>query len=219
MFKQLKMKTATRRVNRASNRVNSKSARPSILARAWAWIRCIDVIGMINLTLLTAIIVLFSMLIMDVMRCNRHVSVTATPDVAARPQITVTDASAPRGVRPRPVMRVVVPHQSVETKCPAPDVVETPAPIKYDMAGDIIIDARDAALQPGVKINGNLYLQKMRKFTLPCGTYINGNLFLRDVTMLHFCGEFTVTGNIYVSPRSSFGPIPRDARLGGQVIL
>ena len=68
-------------------------------------------------------------------------------------------------------------------------------------------------------VNGNLYLQDMHKYTLPCNIRVNGNVFLRDLGLLQFCGDFTITGNIYVSPRSSFGPIPRTARLGGRVIL
>ena len=71
----------------------------------------------------------------------------------------------------------------------------------------------------GAHIQGDLYIQDMRKYTLPCDIVIDGNLFLRDVNMLNFCGDFTVRGNIYVSPRSSFGPVPSTARIGGQVIL
>ncbi len=87
--------------------------------------------------------------------------------------------------------------------------------------GDVVIDSRGSAtvIEHNTKINGNVYLQNMRKYTLPCGVRINGNLFLRDVNTLQFCGEFTVTGNIYVSPRSSFGSIPSTARLGGYIIL
>jgi hypothetical protein len=89
------------------------------------------------------------------------------------------------------------------------------------LMGDVIIDSRGAGaiLQAGTQVNGNLYLQNMRKYTLPCDIRINGNLFLRDVNMLQFCGDFVITGNIYVSPRSSFGPIPKTARLGGHVVL
>ena len=89
------------------------------------------------------------------------------------------------------------------------------------MYGDIIIDNRGDAklLNNGTEINGNLYLQNMRKYVLPCDIKISGNMFIRDVSMLQFCGNFEIKGNIYVSPRSSFGPIPSSARLGGQVIL
>ena len=59
----------------------------------------------------------------------------------------------------------------------------------------------------------------MRKYTLPCDAKIRGNLFIRNVDKLSFCGQFSVKGNIYVSKQSSFGPIPRNANIGGQVIL
>ena len=87
--------------------------------------------------------------------------------------------------------------------------------------GDVVIDTRRAAsvIEHNTRVQGNLYLQNMRKYTLPCGVRVEGNLFLRDVNLLQFCGEFTVTGNIYVNPRSSFGPIPANARVGGYVIL
>jgi hypothetical protein len=89
------------------------------------------------------------------------------------------------------------------------------------MYGDIIIDSRGAAmmLNNGYEINGNLYLQNMRKYVLPCDIKITGNMFVRDVNMLQFCGKFEIAGNIYVTPTSSFGPIPRNAYVGGQVIL
>ena len=87
--------------------------------------------------------------------------------------------------------------------------------------GDVIVDTFRSAtvLSNGVKVNGNLFIQNMRKYTLPCDAVINGNLFIRNVDHLKFCGTFTVTGNIYVNRQSAFGPIPCDARVGGQVIL
>ncbi|MFQ6739611.1 MAG: hypothetical protein ACLRFJ_03015, partial [Alphaproteobacteria bacterium] len=76
-----------------------------------------------------------------------------------------------------------------------------------------------SVIKNNTKIYGNLYLQNMRKYVLPCNVTVNGNIFLRDLNMLQFCGKFNVTGNIYVSPRSSFGPLPCDAHIGGQIIL
>ena len=51
--------------------------------------------------------------------------------------------------------------------------------------GDVVIDNRSAGalLQNNTQVNGNLYLQNMRKYVLPCNIRINGNLFLRDVNM------------------------------------
>ena len=104
---------------------------------------------------------------------------------------------------------------------PDPVAEKQTAKINNKMYGDVIIDSRGAAamLQNGSEIDGNLYLENMRKYVLPCDIKITGNMFVRDVNMLQFCGDFEITGNIYVSPRSSFGPIPRTAHLGGQVIL
>lgn len=87
--------------------------------------------------------------------------------------------------------------------------------------GDTIVDGGQsgAKISQNSNFHGNLFLQNMRYYTLPCGLKIDGDLYLRNVGLLKFCGEFTVTGNIYVSRNSSFGPLPRTARLGGQVIF
>lgn len=263
MFKELKMKIAARRVERKKARLdaakksrNSKKPQQSFWAKTWfyickpfqaiwrglknlwAWIRSLDLIGLVNLTLLSAIIVLFSMLIIDMVGCNKKPVV-----IIARNDMTTIEAE-PVKVKPAPK-----PHElekQVAAK-PAPlplkkdaatrKFIDAPinvakvekctvaerqtARVRNTMYGDVIIDSRGAAtmLKAGDVVKGNLYLQNMRKYTLPCDMRIEGNLFLRDMGMLQFCGDFTVTGNIYVSPRSSFGPIPRTARLGGQVIL
>ncbi len=260
MFKELKMKIAARRVERQKARKDAKKSRATtksaknksvwarmwniicapfhwacrMARRAWQWIRTIDLIGLVNLTLLIAIITLFSMLIIDVMCCNKKPVVIVAKNVpTVSPAITSNDDVIVRSVKPRnakPVLPIKTdkrtnkyiaePVSVVRTKKCAVAEKQT-ARVSDTMYGDVIIDSRGAAtmLRNGNKIQGNLYLQNMRKYTLPCNVYINGNLFLRDVNMLQFCGDFTITGNIYVSPRSSFGPIPRTARLGGQVIL
>lgn len=255
MFKELKLKIAARRVKNKNGRKATAARRRTtqkksgfwahmcniicwpfhmiarIARRAWAWIRSIDLVGLVNLTLLVAIIVLFSMLTIDIIGCRRNniVVVADAPAVAVvpdRPQVILSDENAPASVKPRPTLPIK--RDPVTRKYASQTVTvahrnrtATPARAMRQLNGDIIIDRRggDPVLTDGVHINGNLYLQNMRKYTLPCGTVIRGNLFLRDVAMLQFCGDFTVTGNIYVSPRSSFGPIPRTARLGGQVIL
>jgi len=255
MFKELKLKIATRRLQRKNARKATGARRRTtrkkagfwarvldvicwpfrmiarIARRIWAWIHSIDLIGLVNLTLLIAIIVLFSMLIIDLVGCCKK-SVVVVADAPAmavvpdKPQIAVTERAAPATIKPRPAPTLPVRRDPVTRKFVSPTIVVTHSECERKNApkqlhGDVIIDRRGAQpiLTDGVRINGNLYLQNMRKYILPCGTVIDGNLFLRDVEMLHFCGDFTVTGNIYVSPRSSFGPIPRTARLGGQVIL
>lgn len=256
MFKKLKLKIAARRVkNKTGRKTNTTRRRQTrkkvgfwtrvwniicwpfqMIARAmrrvWAWIRSIDLVGLINLALLVAIIVLFSMLIIDIIGCSRKnvVVVADAPAVAVvpeNPQVVLSDEKAPasvKTVRPTlPLKRDPITRKYVSHTITVAHRGHAVAPVRAvrQLNGDVIIDRRNAnpVLTDGVHVNGNLYLQNMRKYTLPCGTVVRGNLFLRDVQMLQFCGDFTVTGNIYVSPRSSFGPIPRTARLGGQVIL
>ncbi|MBD5401089.1 hypothetical protein HDR61_05120 [bacterium] len=249
MFKDLKLKIGTRRIKNKSHKTKSANRaggrKPTLLRRIWdivcwpfrmlralmvrfwAWIRTVDLIGMINLTLLVAIIVLFLLLIIDIIGCGKKqtVVVTDVPSVtivADKPQITVTNSLAPTElVRPKlplkrdPITRKFEKHtvSVAKNKCGNRPQAE--------IYGDVIIDRRGECptLTDNVHIHGSLYLQNMHKYTLPCGAVIDGNLFLRDLGMLQFCGDFTVRGNIYVSPRSSFGPIPRTARIGGQIIL
>lgn len=194
----------------------------------WNWIKTINIVGLANIALLSVIIVMFSNLLMNITIKNNPVE---------KPKI-----------QPKPVNNVVVSQQEylpekqeftlplrrdeynrkfidrAENIAPTPvceTTVRQTARIKNVMYGDVIIDSRQAGrmLRHGDKVQGNLYIQNIRKFVLPCDMYIDGDLFIRDVNMLQFCGDFTVTGNIYVSPRSSFGPIPRTAVLGGQIII
>lgn len=244
MQKGQKIKTATRRVASATQPNKSKWhtfwARTwqiicwpfKMIARAckriWKWICGIDLIGLVNITLLVAIIVLFSMLIIDILKFKKPQVVVVAPHTV---EVTNDNYTPRRTVKPRPRVALPIKQDTATRKMMAEPVrvVPTTAPtIKvatdnatHKMYGDIIIDNRadGTILHNGAQIKGNLFLQNMRKYTLPCDIKIEGNLFLRDMGMLQFCGDFTITGNIYVSPRSSFGPIPRTARLGGQVIL
>lgn len=243
MQKGTKIKAATRRVATANRKPNTQNVWKRVwniiclpckilwrgIKRVWQWIRTIDVVGLINITLLVAIIVMFTILIMDILKFKKS-QVIVVP--AHTVEITADNYVAPkRKISPRPQTVALPIKMDADRKMKTQPVrvVPTTAPmikiaqdtVTHKMYGDIIIDNRgDAAvLHDGVQIQGNLYLQHMRKYTLPCDIKIDGNLFLRDLNMLQFCGDFTITGNIYVSPRSSFGPIPRTARLGGRVIL
>ena len=254
MFDKLKMKFAACRVKANKKNSKAKTTRKNtkrkgfwarvwnvicwpfrmiakLCRRFWNWLCGINLVAMVNLALLVAIIVLFSMLIIDVLGCRKQVVIVAKPQSTPE-QIVVSEAAAPRNVRPRPVLPIKVNAQTYKKEKPAINVVPVKR-VEVQIAknqiakrdnkfmGDVIIDSRGAGamLQNGAQVNGNLYLQNMRKYTLPCDIRINGNLFLRDVNMLQFCGDFVITGNIYVSPRSSFGPIPKTARLGGHVVL
>lgn len=195
----------------------------------WNWVKSINIVGLANIALLSVIIVVFSNLLMNI-------------------TINKNNAVKEQKIQSEPVNNVIVSKQEylpekkeftlplrrdehnrkfidrAEYIAPTPiceTTVRQTARIKNVMYGDVIIDSRQAGrmLRHGDKVQGNLYIQNIRKFVLPCDMYIDGDLFIRDVNMLQFCGDFTVTGNIYVSPRSSFGPIPKTAVLGGQIII
>ena len=246
MFNKLKMKFAARRVNRnhRARRNTRRNARPTfwgrvwniicapfrliarLCKRIWAWIRGIDLVGLLNLTLLVAIIVLFSMLIIDIVKCRRETVVVVSDPVPVvaenvQPKIIVEKTPALPIPRDEKTGKFVAEPVRVVPVKKEPVVEQQTARIDTTIYGDTIIDSRGsgAILTRGTQIRGNLYIQNMHKFILPCDVVIYGDLFLRDMGLLQFCGDFTVTGNIYVSPRSSFGPIPRTARIGGQVIL
>ena len=272
MFEKLKVKLAARRVERNKRaRRNRRNRRPSFWARVWnvicwpfrmlwkliCWI-CrtickfarwlwrlicsINVIGLINVALLVAIIVLCTMLIIDIVNntrkptiivadpvpastLNKSINVPVVPEPTTKPVNVSVRKPLPR-TNTLPIARGrahKMTHEPIRVVKSMPDVVaeKQTARINNKMYGDVIIDSRGAAtmLNNGSEIDGNLYLQNMRKYVLPCDIKITGNMFVRDVNMLQFCGDFEINGNIYVSPRSSFGPIPRSSRLGGQVIL
>lgn len=256
MFEKLKMKLAAGHVKHSKRpHKTAKNRRVSFWTRLWGiicwpfkkisqfanwlWrVICgINVVGLINVTLLVAIIVLSSMLIIDIVKSHRKPVVIVADSV---PASTLSN----KNIIPEPVMKQLATREPLPptkslpvsrdnahkmatesvrfAKTISEPVTEKQMPrIRNKMYGDIVIDSRGAAtiLNNGSEINGNLYLEKMRKYVLPCNIKIIGNMFVRDVNMLQFCGDFEITGNIYVSPRSSFGPIPTTAHLGGNVIL
>ncbi|MBO7656391.1 MAG: hypothetical protein J6S80_01540 [Alphaproteobacteria bacterium] len=205
-----------------------------LLRTIWAWICGINLVGLINLALLIAIIVLCSLLIISLMNNRKSIffnNATAT-DVNKVTVETVQKteesdaeklASENKNI-PLPIRRdargdMQKPINVVSTKpCNNPTLRPQGDGRIY---GDVIIESRGERimLRNGARIRGNLYLQRMRKYVLPCNVVVEGDVFLRDVNLLQFCGPFTITGNIYVSPRSSFGPIPYNSKLGGQIIL
>lgn len=196
----------------------------AICSWIWAGLCGINVVGLLNATMLIAIIVLFSSLIMNILGCgNKKVVVVSNAKPA---QMTTAIKSEPKKEIPALPLRRNAKTGRLPCKVSVVSVKKSSDPALRAQGdgkiyGDVVIETRGeaAVLKNNAQIQGNLYLQHMHKYILPCGVKINGNLFLRDLHMLEFCGDFTVTGNIYVSPRSSFGPLPRGAHIGGQVIL
>lgn len=236
----------------------------SIWRKVWAWVKGLDIAGMVNLTLLIIIVILFISLVVNLVHGNRHKNVkavnsdvevsevlteidnnndidveTVDENAAMSGNVSVVDEKFDYTSDKRPVQRdydMVLPMKTDESTGITPQIqvvgVEKPVVIKetatpadelpeQKLYGDVIVDKYAGApvLSNGVNVDGNLFIQNMRKYTLPCDAVITGNLFVRNVERLRFCGKFTVKGNIYVNRQSSFGPIPRDAQVGGQVIL
>ena len=206
----------------------------------WEWIKSINIVGMINLTLLVAIIVLLSSLILNITCCNKSQN-TATKKsndnvVVTNEKYQVVNNENKNHVVMNREFKGTLPIASdnktgitpkikvIGVKKPVIDAnVSTPAKDlpKQNLYGDVIVDMypNSPILTNGVTVQGNLFIQNMRKYTLPCGMKITGHLFIRNVEKLTFCGPFKVRGNIYVNRQSTFGPIPSDSHIGGQVIL
>ena len=201
-----------------------------LFTAVWVWLCGINLIGLINLALLIAIIVLCSMLIIGIVNSKKPIVV----NTGAANQVTVettqktqklenNDATDNKNI-PLPIRRDARGDMQRPINVAPAKPCDNPALRPAGdgrIYGDVIIETRGerVMLKNGARIRGNLYLQRMHKYVLPCNVVVEGNIFLRDVNLLQFCGPFTVTGNIYVSPKSSFGPLPYNARLGGQVIL
>ncbi len=236
----------------------------NIWRKVWAWVRSLDIAGMVNLTLLIIIVVLFISLVMNLVHGRRHKNVKMVnsdaevsevlseinndngvnvdnidENTVATGNVSVVDEDFDYASDKRPVHRdydMVLPMKKDESTGITPQIqvvgVEKPVIIEetatpadelpeQKLYGDVIVDKYAGApvLSNGVNVDGNLFIQNMRKYTLPCDATITGNLFVRNVERLRFCGKFTVKGNVYVNRQSSFGPIPQDAKVGGQVIL
>ena len=216
------------------NRVKRALSRIEMQFNAlWAWMRRRDKLVFFNIMLLAIICAMLFIMFGNVKKQTKlssaqtpRISSASVPLNPKRPTIIISRTGAMIvKARTAPVMRQ---KQIIITLPLKRGRAAGPAPKTTRITGDIIIDGRRAAakLAPMTSISGNLILQNMRAYTLPCGVMINGNLFLRDVKLLKFCAprwrgvpSFGVKGNIYVSSNSSFGPIPKNAHLGGQVIF
>lgn len=204
-------------LKRATQRVTTK--KPGFFTRAWNFIRGVDVVCAVNILLLGMIIVIFSMLILDICDCNRSQN-NARPNITRNAQPAATTPN----IAPAAPRKITVVRKTVSTITLPLGKKNTPspvaAPVQKPIGPTIIAGVKgDTKLSRGNEIHGNLYLEDMRRYTLPCGLRVNGDLFVRNVGILKFCGAFTVTGNIYVTPSSSFGTIPRNAKIGGKIIL
>jgi hypothetical protein len=223
MSKRLKLQSATRRIQKGANMTKTISSRIKRAGTAiwniisWPFKKIRDVARRIdwgifaNIALLIAIIALFSWLIFDIVKCTRKtISVNRdAPVEIVDGNITTTTGKYLGG------KKITLPRPA-KTNTVRP---ENNAPIVR--RGEITIDGTVVGekLAVNTEVHGNLVLQNINRYTLPCGTHVRGNLIIRNVGLVRFCDDLVVTGDIYVSSRSSFGPIPRTARIDGQIIL
>ena len=198
----------------------------------WRWLCNIEVNGLCSLALMLMIIILFSILIGQVLgpRCDKNSEIVKTtnfPEITKKDNVQVINNSfsGTTVVKRQPKQQDILIEEErtviiLPLKTPRKAIITEPEMV-IEVDGDMVIDGGSIGkrLRNQTKINGNLIIQNMRGFTLPCGVKINGNLIVRNVNALNFCGNFTVNGDIYVSSDSSFGPIPRNARVLGQVIF
>lgn len=211
-------------------------------SRFWNWVRKIDIIGLANIALLSFIIVAFSVLILNITDSgNRDCDKSEPFHIAqnqARPRIvkSVPDTHKPVKVTAKvtinpdtmdavislPLKKALRQVEKANKSKITHQAIGKNYAGRNRLLGDIVIDGIYITEHKPVKgdiIKGNMIIQNMRKYTIPCGIKIDGNLILRNVGLLRFCDDLYVTGNIYVNRNSSFGPIPSTARVGGQVIF
>ncbi len=216
MSKNTQLRAGTRRIkNEGKMAKNKKSGFWATVWRVitwpfravWNWARGIDWVGLTNVALLIAIIVLFTILTIDIVKCIR-----CNPNVEV--PVVADNVSETNGIY-LGSKKMKLPLDKITPKW------KTVEPVRVTKRGETTIDGDlpGERLTDNTQINGNLILQNMHRYTLPCGTEIKGNLIMRDVSLVSFCGKFIVNGDIYVSSRTSFGPIPRDAKVSGQVIF
>lgn len=204
--------------------------------KSWAWIKSRDLSTTANVAVLLLTIVMLVVLIQVVQQNNQIINSAKSPAIAA--------AQATKQVAPRPARQIVsarVPASvSVDTATgttaivlPMKDVIkqikQTKPVVGYakpltnrewlrQESSFRRTPARVSKLDSMSRVSGNLYVQNMNAYTLPCGTIVQGDLIVRNVKKLKFCGCFEVKGNIYLGRGVSFGPLPRDAKIGGQII-
>ena len=149
----------------------------------------------------------------------------------AKPVAKKTENKKPIVTKKTAVAKTAAPVKpvSVQTVAAKPAAVK-PAETKQTTAsvstskrivhGDMIIDSLDAAklVVPGTQIRGNLYVQDLTTYTLPCNVTIDGNLIIRDVNMMQFCDKVKVGGKVYVSPVSGVKKFPCKKKIGGIIL-
>jgi len=191
----------------------------------WKWLKRQDKLVFFNIILLALVIVMLCVMMRNVRRQSSPQVLRTPPSQAVR--------NAPRAGVAEQRLLPNRPTIIISRKAQAPirrerKVIKRQRPVVPEpvvinkIRGTIIIDGKGRAvkpLKPDTEIGGNLILQNIGVYLLPCGIKIGGDLLLRNVRELKFCGAFDIAGNIRVSRNSSFGALPKGAKLGGQILF
>jgi hypothetical protein len=205
------------------------------LARAWLWLRTRDVATFTNVLLMCLAVAMMVVLIKVVQQNNLLASKVKKPVAAQyvskaqakKPAPRVVSAKVPAKVSLNTstgVAKIELPMKDVVSKAtgrqfagakPRP-VISNAEWLRQEEA--VRPAARVKVLPPMSEVNGNLYIQNLTSYVVPCGTKVRGDMIIRNVKKLGFCGCVEVRGNIYVGKGTSFGPLPADAKIGGRII-
>lgn len=210
----------------------------------WRWIKSIDIVGLANMALLAVIIVMFGILLINILDINDSRNGRGgsalfnnaiagggvgannhSPSDASDSDKVVVKTTVTAGDQTKEAV-ITLPLRKNSDGVPSADADKPVSKDNRDFVGDIILDGSDMWDMPrvarpgrGANIDGNLFVQNMHQYTLPCGIKITGDLILRNVGMVRFCGAFSVGGDVRVTANSSFGPFPADASIAGNVIF
>lgn len=175
------------------------------------YIKSTDLIGISNITLLSFLFVFFTILTLEtisVYKTNNKIGKTKL--------IVVYKKGSNRKINKD---KIEIPEKinlekNKNINCKNKDKV-------YNRYGDVVVDGKNSidSIKQNENLVGNLYVQNIYNYTLPCDVSIKGNLFLRNLGRLKFCGKFTITGNIYITENVSFGNFPKGSKLEGNIIF
>ncbi|MDR0319649.1 MAG: hypothetical protein LBH81_02820 [Rickettsiales bacterium] len=224
-----------------ANKASLRASFTGRARRAWAWLRSRDIATWTNVIVLCLAIAMMVVLIKVVQDNNRLAGKTAVSQKYRASQPKIVHANVPAKVSmdtKTGMTKIELPMKGVINKSQKAAKKSKPAP-KYSAAEQkaaskpryaisnaewlrqeesIRPAARVKNLPPMAEINGNLYIQNMDRYVVPCGTKVRGDMIVRNVRRLSFCGCMEVRGNIYVGKGTSFGPLPANAKIGGQII-
>jgi hypothetical protein len=207
--------------------------------KSWAWIKSRDLATTTNVAMLVLVVVMLVVLINVAQQNNLIMS---SVNNAQKAEVVQNDAQVKKIAAKKAKIRVAtvqatvsINEESGKTAIVLPlkkvvkvyDTVPTKIEVKnvrrqtnneWLQTEEVIRPVQKRKIDSMETIKGNLYVQNMNSYTIPCGTRVMGNLIVRNVKNLKFCDCFEVMGNMYIGRGTAFGPIPADAKIHGQIV-